>query len=160
MTCRSDRGWQSPREPKSSELALIIGSQLAHLIEARGHRAQQAGYIAAADHACLSEEENRLQDGRRPYIRFSTSPRAQYTSSYRVRASIALAGSEVTMKRGFGPLARCSALATTRRSRLQLSSVRQAKSAKRRAGPPWAKLAASASARSSAMAATRRSLRA
>src|ERR671911_1500359 len=56
-------------------------------------------------------------------IRFSTSPRAQYTSSYRVRASIALAGSEVTMKRGFGPLDRCSALATTRRVRLQLSSA-------------------------------------
>jgi Recombinase len=49
---------------------------------------------------------------------------------------MALAGNEVTTKRGFGPLARCSALATTRRSRLQLSSVRQAKSAKRRAGPP------------------------
>ena len=42
--------------------------------------------------------------------------------------------SEVTTKRGFEPLGRCSALATTRRVRLQLSSVRQAKSAKRRAG--------------------------
>ena len=31
--------------------------------------------------------------------------------------------SEVTTKRGFEPMARCSALATTRRSRLQLSSV-------------------------------------
>ena len=70
------------------------------------------------------------------------------------------AGSEVTTKRGFEPLGRCSALATTRRSRLQLSSVRQAKSAKRRAGRPWARLSAAASASSSAIAPTRRSLRA
>ena len=35
-------------------------------------------------------------------IRFS--PRAQYTSSYRVRASIARAGREVTTKRGLAPL--------------------------------------------------------
>jgi hypothetical protein len=40
------------------------------------------------------------------------------------------------MKHGLGPLDRCSAFATTRRVRLQLSSVRQAKSAKRRAGAP------------------------
>jgi hypothetical protein len=44
-------------------------------------------------------------------------------SSYRVRASTLLAASEVTTKRGFGPLGRCSALATTRRARLQLSSA-------------------------------------
>jgi len=35
-------------------------------------------------------------------IRFSTSPRAQYRSSYRVRASIPLAGSEVTTKARVG----------------------------------------------------------
>jgi hypothetical protein len=61
-----------------------------------------------------------------------------------VRASISPAASEVTTKRGFSPLGRCSALATTRRSRLQLLSVRQAKSAKWRAGPPLARLSASA----------------
>jgi hypothetical protein len=47
---------------------------------------------------------------------------------------------EGTMKRGLLPLGRCSAVATTRRVRLQLSSVRQAKSAKRRAGRPCARL--------------------
>src|SRR5918994_322008 len=36
---------------------------------------------------------------------------------------VSLAGSEVTMKRGLAPLGRCSALATTRRVRLQLSSA-------------------------------------
>ena len=55
----------------------------------------------------------------------------------------------------------CSFVADAkRRSRLQLSSVHQVKLAKRRAGPPWVKLSASASASSPAMTPTRRSLRA
>ena len=64
------------------------------------------------------------------------------------------------MKRGFAPWGRCSAFATTRRARLQLSSVRQKKSANRRAGPALVKLSSSATAKSSAMALTKRWLRA
>jgi hypothetical protein len=60
----------------------------------------------------------------------------------------------------FGLLGRCSDLATTRRARLQLSSVRQARSAKWRTRPPRARLSALARANSLAIAPTRRSLRA
>jgi hypothetical protein len=55
-----------PGEPKSSELALIIGSQLADLIKARGHRAQQAGYSvgeAAANRKPLRPAERDCSDG-------------------------------------------------------------------------------------------------
>src|SRR5512132_716858 len=52
----------------------------------------------------------------------------------RVWASIALRFSEVTMKRGLAPLARCSALPITRRRRFQLSRVAWKKSLNRRAG--------------------------
>src|SRR4029077_2527169 len=44
------------------------------------------------------------------------------------------AGRLVTTKRGLGPLARISALPTTRRARLQLLRVRYSKSSKRRQG--------------------------
>jgi len=56
-------------------------------------------------------------------IRFSISPRAQYRSSYNARAAQSWLGNEVTTKRGFAPFSKCSAWATTRRARAQLSRV-------------------------------------
>src|SRR5512135_1348254 len=67
-------------------------------------------------------------------IRFSASPRPQSSSSYNPLAARSSAKSDVTTNRGLAPLARCSALATTRRSRLQLSSVRYRNSANTRVG--------------------------
>ena len=58
-----------------------------------------------------------------PLMRFSISPRAQYSSSYNAGAAHSGLGNEVTIKRGFAPFSRCSALATTRRARYQLSRV-------------------------------------
>ncbi len=57
-------------------------------------------------------------------IRFSISPRPQYSCSYNAWPAKAAVVNDETTKRGLGPLARCSALPTTRRCRLQLSCVR------------------------------------
>ena len=54
-------------------------------------------------------------------MRFSISPRAQYNRSYNSCAGQASGDNELTTKRGFSFPPRCSALATTRRGRLQLS---------------------------------------
>src|SRR5215470_17786989 len=72
------------------------------------------------------------------------SPRAQYTFSYRYFALHSDRLSEVTTKRGLASPAVNSALATTRRWRLQLSSVVHRKSLKQRAGLPVRRLLASA----------------
>src|SRR5262249_58276229 len=72
------------------------------------------------------------------------SPRAQYTFSYRYFALHSDRLSEVTTKRGLASPAVNSALATTRRWRLQLSSVVHRKSLKQRAGLPVRPLLASA----------------
>src|SRR2546426_8366974 len=69
-------------------------------------------------------------------MRFSMSPRAQYSCSYNVRASHSSADSDVTTNRGFEPLSRCSALPITRRSRDQLFCVRYVKSWNTRAAWP------------------------
>ena len=50
------------------------------------------------------------------------SPRAQYTS-YNLYAGQSIAAREVTTQLGFSLASICSALATTRRGRLQLSLV-------------------------------------
>src|SRR5207244_9552896 len=70
------------------------------------------------------------------------------------------AAERVMMKRGLASPLLHSALATTRRRQLQLSSVVHCKSLKRRAGRPVRRLSASAAASSSSISATSRSLRA
>ena len=55
---------------------------------------------------------------------FSMSPRAQYNFSYRYWAPATSRGRLVTTKRGLAPFLNHSALATTRRVRLQDSRVR------------------------------------
>jgi len=64
------------------------------------------------------------------------------------------------MKRGLAPPCVHSALATTRRLRLQLSSVVQRKSLNTRAATPLGRLVASAWASSGAISASSRALRA
>src|SRR4051794_35967190 len=61
-------------------------------------------------------------------------PQVAQTRSYSRLASISVAGSEVTMKRGLASPWVHSALPMTRRMRLQLSRVDQRKSLKRRGG--------------------------
>src|SRR5262249_61421058 len=77
-------------------------------------------------------------------MRFSISPRAQYTFSYRYFALHSDLFSEVPTKRGLRSPSVNSALPTTRRSRLQLSSVVHRKSLKQRAALPVRRLFASA----------------
>src|SRR5260370_26233092 len=76
------------------------------------------------------------------------------------RASCSPRDSEVTTNRGLAWPSVHSALATTRRSRLQLSRVVQAKSLKRRADLPVGWLCSAASASSALIASTSRVLRA
>ena len=64
------------------------------------------------------------------------------------------------MKRGLASPPVHSALPTTRRARLQLSSVDQVKSLKRRAGLPVRSASARAACSSAAISASRRALRA
>src|SRR3954451_16104006 len=87
-------------------------------------------------------------------------PQVAQTRSYSRLASISVAGSEVTMKRGLAAPSVHSALPMTRRTRLQLSKVDQRKSLKRRAGLPVLSAAACAAAISVAISPVRRGLRA